>query len=247
MTKSDDTSGQSRTRSQTEVVVEDIKSMIMRGDLTPGSRLAVESDLAATLGVSRSSLREGVRALAVMGILETRQGDGTFVTSLDPSLLMAPMSFVVDLQRANQIAHISVVRRVLEMEAAARAAQHITVDQLGHAAELLASVNEVSANPTVDDLDQIMDADIAFHRIVAHASQNPALEALIEALSSRTVRTRTWRAITEHGATAATQREHAGVLDALSSRDPDRARLLMGAHLFEVERFAANHPDTENP
>src|SRR3712207_1697225 len=87
----------SGTGSLTDVGVQRIKAMIVDGELEPGSRLPVEHDLAAALGVSRGSLREGVRALAMMGVLETRQGDGTYVTSLDPSVLLAPMGFVVDL------------------------------------------------------------------------------------------------------------------------------------------------------
>jgi DNA-binding transcriptional MocR family regulator len=83
--------------SQTDVVVGGIKSMIIRGRLGPGARLPREKDLALELNVSRGPLREGVRALCLMGVLETRQGDGTYVTSLDASLLLAPMAFLVDL------------------------------------------------------------------------------------------------------------------------------------------------------
>ena len=85
--------------SQTDVVVYRIKKMILDGELAPGDKLPIEKDLAPRLGVSRSSLREGVRALSIMGVLETRQGAGMFVTALDASLLLAPMGFVVDLQQ----------------------------------------------------------------------------------------------------------------------------------------------------
>ena len=74
------------SRSQSEVVVDGIKDMITSGVLSAGSRLPVEKDLADELRVSRGSLREGVRALVLMGVLETRQGDGTYVTALDPAL-----------------------------------------------------------------------------------------------------------------------------------------------------------------
>src|SRR6188768_2244325 len=84
--------------SQTDVVIQRIKAMITSGELAAGARLPVEKDLATELAVSRGSLREGVRALAIMGVLETRQGDGTYVTSLDPDVLLAAMGFMVDLQ-----------------------------------------------------------------------------------------------------------------------------------------------------
>ena len=108
--------------SRTDTVVDSIKRMITTGALKAGSRLPIEKDLALELGVSRSSLREGVRALCSMGVLETRQGDGTYVTSLDLNRLLAPMGFLVDLQELSDMSHVQAVRRVLETEAAGRAA-----------------------------------------------------------------------------------------------------------------------------
>jgi DNA-binding FadR family transcriptional regulator len=86
--------------SRTDDVVNGIKHMILAGKLRPGERLPVERELAEALGVSRGPLREGIRALSILGIVNTRQGDGTYVTSLDVSRLVAPMGFVVDLQGA---------------------------------------------------------------------------------------------------------------------------------------------------
>ncbi|TXN31080.1 FadR/GntR family transcriptional regulator [Lacisediminihabitans profunda] len=229
-------------RSQTDVVVHDIKDMIIRGTLVAGARLPVEKDLAASLGVSRSSLREGVRALAIMGVLETRQGDGTYVTSLDASLLLAPMGFLVDLQSSADSQHISSVRRVLEVEAAARASLLITEEQVAEAGRLLGTIDDVIDDASAHDLDAIMNVDIEFHRVIARASGNPALEALIEALASRTIRTRMWRAMTEPDVIRHTHREHHDILRAVASGDPDRARLAMSVHLIEVEDFIASHP-----
>ena len=101
-------------RSQSEVVVDGIKTMITSGRLSAGSRLPVEKDLAEELGVSRGSLREGVRALVLMGVLETRQGDGTYVTALDPATLLTPLAVLVDLQRPGNMVDLMAVRRVLK-------------------------------------------------------------------------------------------------------------------------------------
>jgi GntR family transcriptional repressor for pyruvate dehydrogenase complex len=229
-------------RSQTDVVVHGIKEMITTGRLVAGSRLPIEKDLADQLGVSRSSLREGVRALALMGVLETRQGDGTYVTSLDASLLLAPMGFVVDLQTPADSAHLQAVRRVLETEAAALAAQRIDAGAVDAATAVLGQIEPLLDHPTEADHDTIMEADIAFHRIIAHASGNPALEALIDSLASRTVRGRMWRAISVEGAVRSTHREHLAILSALALHDADRARLRMAAHLLEVEDYIVTHP-----
>jgi len=231
--------------SQTDVVVHGVKRLIIAGQLSAGARLPIEKDLAAQLGVSRGSLREGVRALCIMGVLETRQGDGTYVTALDSSLLLAPMGFLVDLQTPEGSVHLQSVRRVLESEAAARAALRIDAATISEAEAILSGVEPLLAGPEANH-DAIMDADIAFHRVIAKASGNPALEALIEALASRTARGRMWRAITEDGAEQATHAEHRAVLTAVANHDPDTARLRMGVHLLAVEEFLRTQTDVDS-
>ncbi|GAA1578685.1 FadR/GntR family transcriptional regulator [Kribbella sancticallisti] len=227
--------------SQTDVVVQGIKKLIIDGSLRPGDRLPVEKDLADALGVSRGPLREGVRALSMMGVLETRQGDGTYVTALDPSLLLAPMGFVVDLQDHSGAHDLHAVRRMLETEAAALAATRISAEALAAADELLRRT-EAELTAGVPDHEALIDNDIAFHRVIAQASGNPVLAALIEALGGRTTRDRLWRSISQDGADEATHGEHRGILDALAGHDPDRARVRMAAHLFGVEDYLRERP-----
>ena len=112
--------------SRSDDVVDGVKQMILDGRLQAGQRLPAEKELAATLGVSRGSLREGVHALGTLGILESRHGDGTYVTTLDPALLLAPVGFVAELQ--DDAAAFHTVRRLLETEAAGLAALHIDDD-----------------------------------------------------------------------------------------------------------------------
>jgi DNA-binding FadR family transcriptional regulator len=234
-------------RSQTDVVMHGIKTMITDGRLVAGSRLPIEKDLAAQLGISRGSLREGVRALCAMGVLETRQGDGTYVTSLDASLLLAPMGFMVDLHTPAASEHVQSVRRVLETEAAGRAALLIEPEALEEARAALQAIEPMIAGEAEVDYDALMVADVAFHRTIARASGNPALAALIEALASRTVRGRMSHALSRPGIPQAAHSEHRAVLAALEKRDPDRARLAMGIHLMRVEDYLHDHPlETED-
>lgn len=226
--------------SQTDVVVQSIRQMIIDGRLRRGDRLPIERDLAAALGVSRNPLREGVRALSIMGVLETRQGDGTYVTKLDPSMLLAPMGFVVDLQDGTGTHHLHVVRRILETEAAALAARDITIERLAAAADLLHRTEAELALPEPDH-ETVIENDIAFHRIIADAAANPVLSALIDALGGRTMRDRLRRSVAEPGADETAHREHLSILAALTSHDPDRARTRMAAHLFTVEDYLLEH------
>jgi DNA-binding FadR family transcriptional regulator len=226
------------SRSQTDVVLYGIKEMILDGTLHPGARLPTEPELAAQLSVSRSSLREGVRALSAMGVLETRQGSGTYVTSLDPSLLMLPLSFLIDLQRPQAAVDLQAVRRVLETYAAQEAARHITAEELAEAGDWLARMQEAAEAPQTDHLGFI-ECDAGFHRVIARASRNPVLEALIVALTSETLRARLWRASHEAGAERATVAEHGAIYEALRAGQPEHAALRMANHILGVESFLA--------
>lgn len=228
-------------RSQTDVVIDGIKDMIARGDLGPGSRLPIEKELATRLGVSRGPLREGVRALAALGVLETRQGDGTYVTSLDPRKLLSPLGFLADLQQAAHAADLLAVRRVLEAESTAIAATRLTDDELGELDRVLGVVDRILENEPDMDLESVIQADAEFHRIIARASGNPPLSALIDSLGGRTFRARLWRAVSHRGSVREAQNEHRAILDELVRRDPDRARIRMQVHLLAIEEFSAAH------
>jgi GntR family transcriptional repressor for pyruvate dehydrogenase complex len=219
--------------SVTDEAIEKIKQMIVSGELGPGDRLPREPDLAAHLGLSRNSLREAVRALALVRILDVRQGDGTYVTSLESDVLLDAMSFVVDLHQDSSVLHILEARRILEAEASALAAQRITDDQVAELRELLATSARY-ATP-----EEFVDHDLEFHHRIAIASGNPVLTSLLDSLASRTSRARIWRAVTDAGATERTLSEHGAILDALARHRPDLARALAIAHLAGVEAWLA--------
>ena len=100
----------------TDEAILQIKQMILDGRLRPGDRLPPEQELSASLGLSRSSLREAVKALEIIRVLDVRRGDGTYVTSLEPGLLLEAMSFVVDLHEDASVLELFAVRRILERQ-----------------------------------------------------------------------------------------------------------------------------------
>jgi DNA-binding GntR family transcriptional regulator len=122
-----------RAMALTDEAILRIKEMILGGQHKPGDRLPREADLAVTLGLSRNSLRGAVRALALINILDVRQGDGTYVTSPWTQLLLDALTFVVDFHRDDTVLDCLRVRRILEPAAAAMAAQSVSPDQV-HAA-----------------------------------------------------------------------------------------------------------------
>ena len=235
----DDTPASGGSRS--DHVIGIVKRMIASGELKAGDRLPVEKDLAARWGVSRGSLREAVRSLATLGVLETRQGDGTYVTKLDPGSLLRPLEFWADLQEATKSVDLLAVRRVLETESAGLAATRLSDDEFERLEGILMNVEEDMASGQLEP-ETFIDADADFHRTIANASGNTALAALIDSLMTRTLRGRLWRAITERDSVGEAHADHRAILAALRTRDAERARIRMAAHLLGVEVFAAEHP-----
>jgi len=229
------------TRSQTDVVIQGIKAMIVDGRLSADARLPIEKDLAAALGVSRGSLREGVRALVILGVLETRQGDGTYVTSLDPSVLMSSLAFLADLRHPSTGGQLLHVRRLLESESAALAATHIDEAGIADLEGILDGIDELTADLDTMDVDAFIDADSAFHSRIAVAAENPTLAALIDSLVGRTMRIRLGRAMHQRGSVTAAQSEHRAILDQLRAGSAEGARIRMAAHILGVEQFAVDH------
>ncbi|MEU8675834.1 FadR/GntR family transcriptional regulator [Streptomyces sp. NPDC048560] len=215
----------------TDEAIEKIKEMIVSGALRPGDRLPKESELAAELGLSRNSLREAVRALSLIRILDVRQGDGTYVTSLDPQLLLEALSFVVDFHRDDTVLEFLAVRRILEPAATAMAASRMSDAQL----ELLGSqLDELGEQPSVE---QLVSADLEFHRSIVQSSGNSVLCSLLDGLSGPTTRARVWRGLTQEDAVSRTLYEHRAILAALRDRDAEAARSWATVHVASVEQW----------
>ncbi|WP_159621117.1 FadR/GntR family transcriptional regulator [Ruania rhizosphaerae] len=215
----------------TDTAIETIKAMIVSGELKPGQRLPPEKELSERLGLSRNSLREAVKSLELIRVLDVRRGDGTYVTSLEPGLLLEAMSFVVDLHQDDSVLEIFEVRRLLEPHAAARAAVRITDDEL---AALQAELDSVTPAASVEDL---VAHDLRFHRAITEAGGNTYLASLLDSLTSATVRARVWRGITEGGVTDRTLSEHRAILDALRRRDDEMVRAALTVHIGGVEAW----------
>ena len=197
-----------------ESAINKLRDLIVSGELSPGDRLLPEPDLAAQLGVSRNTLREAVRALIQARVLDVRRGDGTYVTSLEPNLLLSGLSFVVDLMQDHTLVEVAEVRRILEPAATALAATRIddaTVEKVRTALE------RMQAAKTTEEL---VAEDAEFHRLIFQASGNSTLEAILSALVSQTRKARVWRAESRGGPTAITLVEHRRIVDALAERDP---------------------------
>jgi len=215
----------------TDQAIAKIKELIVAGEFTAGRKLPREQDLAARLGISRNSLREAVRALTLVGVLDTRVGDGTYVTSLDADMLLTGLGFVGDLLEGGTLLEVHRVRCILEPAATALAATRMTeqdFDALAASLELM---------DRAESTQQFIDADNEFHRIIVSATGNSTLASLIQSLSGGMIRARLWRSITDHDAVELTKQRHRDIYTALRAGDPVQASAADLLHLADGERW----------
>lgn len=222
----------------TDEAILNIKDMLLRGELRPGDRLPPEKELSDRLGLSRNSLREAVKALELIRVLDVRRGDGTYVTSLEPSLLLEAMSFVVDLHQDHTVLDLFEVRRILEPTAAAMATLRATPDDIGRLTEMLA---DVGPETSVEDL---VKHDVMFHSLISELSGNAYLSTLLESLSGRTLRARIWRGLTEEHSVERTLAEHRAIIDAMARGNAELVRSWVTVHISGVESWLRRAGET---
>jgi GntR family transcriptional repressor for pyruvate dehydrogenase complex len=216
----------------TDAAIQKIREMIISGRYPSGAKLPAEAELAAELGLSRNTAREAVRALSSARVLDVRRGDGTYVTSLRPELLLEGIAFAVDLMHEESGLELLQVRRILEPAATALAAGSIGADALERLERTLGLMQSHGA-----DLEEFVRHDADFHGLVAAASGNQTLASMLNGVSSGSFHARVWQGVIDSAAIARTIAEHQRILEALRAHDTDLARATALAHVSTTEEF----------
>jgi GntR family transcriptional repressor for pyruvate dehydrogenase complex len=208
-----------------------VVELITERHLKAGDRLPPERELAQAMGVSRSSLREALRALSVLGVTEMRQGDGTYLSALDPEALMRPFGLVLALNDG-QLQELFEARRVIEPALAALAAERIGEPALDALRECLRDSAEA-----VQDEEAFMRIDLELHGLIARAASNSILWHVIGSISGMGLASRR-RTNPLPGLREQSVEDHRAIVAALEARDPDAAAAAMLRHLENVQRRA---------
>ena len=222
----------SQERSTTaEGVVAQLKEMIHRGELNFGDRLPPERDLAKLLGVSRPTLRAGIRSLTAVGILQSRQGAGTFVADAEdsPTLDSSPLSMMAALHGFTSDEMFE-ARLALEMHIAGLAAERATGEQITLMSEEIAGMYA-----SLNDPEQYLVHDMRFHQTVAAASNNRILTSLMNMVATILFDS---RSKTVHRALDLKQsaEQHHNIYRAMREGDPLAASAAMREHLVETQK-----------
>lgn len=211
-----------------EQIVDRIEHLIMAGELKVGDRLPAERELAEQFGVSRTAVREAVKALREKGLVEIRPGRGTFITNGIQSVARQSLSMLMKFESAEGYTSLEEVREILEPEIAALAATRVSDADITAMSEAVATMETA-----LDNVDIFVEADLEFHLALAEATRNPIIPILIDSIIDLLREQRKLTGLVS-GGLARGQYHHKNILAAVVQRDPQTARQSMQAHLQQV-------------
>ena len=215
-----------------EEVAKQIERLILK-KLQPGDKLPSERELAESLGVSRSSIRDAIRSLELIGMVEPRQGAGTVVREISASSVVTPIATVLTHQR-QAVSELLDFRKMLEPPLASRAATHASPEEMEEMEQILARQEEKLSRGEL-----AVEEDSEFHYSVAMASENSVVLKVLDVLMDLLRDTRE-RSLQVEGRPQKSLAGHRRVLAAIKRRDPAGAEIAMRRHIQDVEQIVLN-------
>ncbi len=213
-----------------EKVIEQIKDMIYKGALKKGDKLPSERHLAEKLKVSRSSVREALKELEIMGLIEIRHGDGNFIKDNFEDILFEPFSTMF-LIKASSPREILELREIIEKGSVVLAADRILDEELKE----LKLILEKAEN--TDDEDELVDLDVLFHYKITQAGKNFLLQSILNAISSlieSSIQDTRKNILTKEVHKEKIKKQHKNIYNALENRDRAASEKAMTIHLNYV-------------
>ncbi len=211
-------------------IVQQIENRIAVGDLKVGDQLPSERELSDQFAVSRTAVREAIKALHEKGLVDIMVGRGTFIAKATTDLVRRSLDMLVKFDSARGYLPLVEVREIMEPEIAALAAKYATDEYLNALQDAFAKMEAV-----IGDVDEFVEADLDFHLALAEATQNPIIPALldpiIDLMREQRILITHIKGVAEHG-----QYNHKIILETIKRRDPDAARQAMRQHLAQIRK-----------
>jgi GntR family transcriptional repressor for pyruvate dehydrogenase complex len=208
-----------------ESAVDAIRQYIIKEQLKPGDMLPSERQIQQLLGISRSTLREALRVLQRMGLIEARQGKGLIVREMDLRPMVETFVSHLELLDDSSFHHLHGLRNIIELGAAEQAAKQRTPEDLARMEAVLASMRG-----RMERQELVLEEDMGFHDVLVQATHNPLLETLYSCLTPFLVEVRVQRELTQEELNSC-EVEHTAIYEAIRDRDAARAIRLMQEHM----------------
>jgi GntR family transcriptional repressor for pyruvate dehydrogenase complex len=219
-----------------EQIVQQVEESIHKGAMKPGDQLPPERELAQQFGVSRTAVREAVKALREKGLVEAYPGRGTFITDGTSYSVRQSLDRMLRVGQAEGSGFLAEVREILEPEIAAMAASRADAEDLASMREQIAVMDGARREP-----DEFIEADLDFHLALAEAAANPIILSLIDSIVGL-LREQRIGIFQVEGGPERGQYHHKKILEAIEHRDPTGAREAMKAHLRQVREDSQRAP-----
>jgi len=217
-----------------EEIVEQIRQLMADGELKPGDKLLPERELADRLQVSRASVREAIRALEMMGFVEIKPGDGTFVRDTNADDIIQPLAMFLAVEKSSLLEMFE-IRRIFESATAGLAAERASAEEVTQIGNLLEKMKE-SFN--IKDSEKGEELDIAFHYAVADATHNALLIRLFRTLTedfSVSVSVARRQLYIQADNAQKILDHHSSIYEAIKAHNPKAASQAMREHLTYAE------------
>lgn len=219
-----------RTSRLYEQIVRQIEESVLKGTLKPGDQLPAERELAQQLGVSRTAVREAVKALREKGLVEAYSGRGTFITDGTSHAARQSFDLMVKIGQQESSANLAELRLILEPGIAALAALRIEEEYLVAMRDAVAVMDRSLKDPAA-----YIEADLDFHLALAETVANPLILSLIDSIVGL-LREQRIKIFNVEGGPQRGQVHHKRILEAMEQRNPEMARNAMSAHLEQVRQ-----------
>jgi len=229
-----------RTSRLYEQIVQQVEESIRKGALKPNDQLPPERELAQQFGVSRTAVREAVKALREKGLVEAYPGRGTFVMDGTSYAIRQSLDRVIKIGQPEGSGYLAEVREILEPEIAALAAARADAEDLESMREPVKVMDDARKDP-----DAYIEADLDFHLALAEAAANPLILSLIDSIVGL-LREQRMRIFCVEGGPDRGQYHHKRILEAIEHRDPRGARQAMKAHLAQVREDSGSAAGAQN-
>ena len=213
-----------------EQIVDQIEGRILSGELKPGDKLPPERELAKQFRVSRTVMREAMKALTIKGLVEIHPGRGTLVTDTTSSAVRHSIDLLVRIGSVDGIKDLVEVREILEPEIAALAAKRATEEQVDSMIETVELMDW-----SLDDPITFIKADMDFHLALAQTTNNALVPALLDSLVDL-LREHRHKAATVEGGLTRGEAIHKQIIQAIKNKDSEAAREAMRQHLIQIQK-----------
>ncbi|TKI53053.1 FadR family transcriptional regulator [Lysinibacillus mangiferihumi] len=217
-----------------QVIVDQIQEYFLNGELQPGEKLPTERELASRFNVSRTSVREALRKLEIKGIIDIKQGSGSFLKSPECHSLGQELSSTILKTEKKLIYEMLELRQTLEVECAFLASQRATSEDLERIGQALEMMNQVK-----NDVELGIQADLSFHINIVLAAHNSIFSQLFQTLSEHmqdTIRVTRTQRLKDLDRTQETIDEHKEIYLAIAAGDATQAKQLMEKHIKQIRR-----------